>query len=127
MSNKPKLQSFRKSVANLKSILVEAKTGIVRDAAIKRYELCYELSWKSVQDALRNEGLEICKSPKGCFKQAFKLGWIEEEEAYADMVQNRNLTTHTYNEDLADEIYNNLGEYLSLFESLVVKLEAQRA
>jgi hypothetical protein len=97
MSNKPKLQSFRKSVANLKSILVEAKTGIVRDAAIKRYELCYELSWKSVQ------------------------------EAYADMVQNRNLTTHTYNEDLADEIYNNLGEYLSLFESLVVKLEAQRA
>jgi len=94
MSNKPKLQSFRKSVANLKSILVESKTGIVRDAAIKRYELCYELSWKSVQEALRNEGLEICKSPKGCFKQAFKLGWIEEEEAYADMVQNRNLTTH---------------------------------
>ncbi|MCK5523816.1 MAG: HI0074 family nucleotidyltransferase substrate-binding subunit [Thiomargarita sp.] len=123
MSSQPKLQSFIKSIANLKSILAEAKTPIVRDAAIKRYELCYELAWKSVQEALRNQGLEICRSPKSCFKQAFKQGWIEEEETYADMVQNRNLTTHTYNEDLAEEIYNQLGEYLSLFESLLINLE----
>ncbi len=124
MSNKPKLQTFKKSVANFKSILSETKTSIVRDAAIKRYELCYELAWKSIQEALKNEGLEICKSPKSCFKQAFKQGWIEEEEVYADMVQNRNLTTHTYNESLAEEIYNNLGRYLPLFEALLVKLEA---
>jgi len=122
MSYQPKLQSFMKSVANLKLILAETKTQIVRDAAIKRYELCYELAWKSVQEALRNLGLEICKSPKNCFKQAFKQGWINDEQAYADMVLNRNLTTHTYNEDLAEEIYNKLGEYLSLFEFLLGNL-----
>jgi len=40
------------------------------------------------------------------------------------MVQNRNLTTHTYHEDLAEEIYNNLQNYVNLFESLLAKLQA---
>jgi nucleotidyltransferase substrate binding protein (TIGR01987 family) len=123
MNSKPKLTSFIKAMANLKSILTEKKTSTVRDAAIKRYELCYELAWKSVQEAHRTEGMEVCKSPKACFKQAFKQGWIADEEAFGEMVQNRNLTTHTYNEDLADEIYNNLETYLHLFESLLAKLQ----
>jgi len=72
----------------------------------------------------KNEGLEICKSPKSCFKQAFKQGWIVKEESYAVMVQNRNLTTYTYNEELAEEIYNSLSNYLSLLESLLEKLNS---
>ncbi len=123
MNSKPKLTSFIKAMANLKGVLTENKTSTVRDAAIKRYELCYELAWKSVQEALRTEGMEVCKSPKACFKQAFKQGWIVDEETFGEMVQNRNLTTHTYNEDLADEIYNNLETYVHLFESLLAKLQ----
>jgi len=125
MNDQSKLASLIKSVENLKSILTETETQIVRDAAIKRYELCYELAWKSVQEALRAEGLEVCKSPKSCFKEAFKQGWIADEETWAEMIQNRNLTTHTYNEDLAEEIYNNLGKYLSLFEFLLARLQTQ--
>ena len=125
MNHQSKLASFIKSVKNLKSILTETETQIVRDAAIKRYEICYELAWKSVQEALRAEGLEICKSPKSCFKEAFKQSWIADEEAWAEMIQNRNLTTHTYDEDLAEEIYDSLGKYLSLFEYLLAQLQAQ--
>jgi len=47
MNHKSKLASFIKSVKNLKSILTETETQIVRDAAKKRYEICYELAWKS--------------------------------------------------------------------------------
>ena len=125
MNHKSKLASFIKSVKNLKSILTETETQIVRDAAIKRYEICYELAWKSVQEALKAEGLEICKSPKSCFKEAFKQSWIADEEAWAEMIQNRNLTTHTYDEDLAEKIYDSLGKYLSLFEYLLAQLQAQ--
>ena len=70
-------------------------------------------------------------APNGYFiylelpKQAFEQGWIEDEETFAEMIQNRNLTTHTYNEDLAQEIYTNLGNYLSPFEFLLTKLPAQ--
>ncbi len=123
MNEKSKLVSFIKAIENLRTVLMETETQIVRDAAIKRYELCYELAWKSVQEALRAEGLEICKSPKSCFKQAFQQGWIEDEEICAEMIQNRNLTTHTYNEELAQNIYNNLKKYLSLFEFLLAQLK----
>ena len=123
MNEKSKLVSFIKALENLRSVLMETETQFVRDAAIKRYELCYELAWKSVQEALRAEGLEICKSPKSCFKQAFQQGWIEDEEICAEMIQNRNLTTHTYNEELAQNIYNNLKKYLSLFEFLLAQLK----
>ncbi|SMM98931.1 nucleotidyltransferase substrate binding protein, HI0074 family [uncultured Candidatus Thioglobus sp.] len=116
--NTVKHQNFRQSIVNLDEVLLENKTAIVRDSAIKRYEICYELSWKSIQELLKNEGLEICNSPKNCFKDAFKLGLIENEEAFADMAQNRNLTTHTYNEDLANKIYAQLGGYLQILTGL---------
>jgi nucleotidyltransferase substrate binding protein (TIGR01987 family) len=120
--NSNKLANFAKVVDNLKSILKEATTPIVRDAAIKRYELCYELAWKAVQEALRTEGLEVCKSPKSCFQQAFQQGWIEDEETFIEMIARRNLTTHTYNDNLAEEIYTNLGKYLVQFEFLLAQL-----
>jgi nucleotidyltransferase substrate binding protein (TIGR01987 family) len=95
MNRKPKLTRFIKAMENLKSILKEEKTPTVRDAAIKRYELCYELAWKSIQEALKTQGLEVCKSPKACFKQAFEQGWITDEETFSEIVQKRNLTTYT--------------------------------
>ncbi|CAC9444464.1 hypothetical protein [uncultured Gammaproteobacteria bacterium] len=116
--NTIRYKNFRQSTSKLQEVLLENKTDIVWDSAIKRYEICYELSWKSIQEQLKNEGLEVCNSPKNCFKQAFKLGLIEEEEMFADMVQNRNLTTHTYNEDLADKIYAQLEGYLQILTNL---------
>jgi DMSO/TMAO reductase YedYZ molybdopterin-dependent catalytic subunit len=43
------------------------------------------------------------------------VGLIDNEEIFADIVQNRSLTTHTYDEDLANEIYQKFdGYYLTL-------------
>lgn len=100
MSDKYRRADFQKAIANLKVVMAEPESGIARDAAIKRYELSYELAWKSIQEVSREEGLEICRSPKSCFKQAFKQGWIDNEEIFVEMIQSRNLTTHTYNEAL---------------------------
>ena len=118
MSEMIKHQSFVKSVLRLQQVLRENKTDIVRDSSIKRYEICYELAWKSIQECLKNQGLEICNSPKHCFKQAFKLGLIDDEEKFADMVHNRNLTTHIYDEALADKIYKQLHGYAQLLDEL---------
>ena len=122
MSKKIKLNYFRQAVGSLNEVMLEDKTDIVRDSAIKRYEICYELAWKSVQELLKSEGLEICKSPRRCFKEAFQQGWIEDEEGFADMVENRNLTTHTYDKELADTVYQKINDYLVLFESLLEKM-----
>ena len=122
MSKKIKLNYFSQAVDNLNEVMLEDKTDIVRDSAIKRYEICYELAWKSVQELLKSEGLEMCKSPRRCFKEAFQQGWIDDEEGFADMVENRNLTAHTYDKELADAVYQKINGYLVLFESLLEKM-----
>lgn len=122
MSNNIKLNYFKLAVTNLSQVMQEKKTDIVRDSAIKRYELCYELSWKSIQERLKSEGIEACKSPRSCFKEAFVQGWIEDEEGFADMVEKRNLTTHTYDKKLAEAVYQKINDYLALFESLSKKM-----
>lgn len=122
MSKKIKLNYFRQAVDNLNEVMLEDKTDIVRDSAIKRYGICYELAWKSIQELLKSEGLEVCKSPRRCFKEAFQQGWIEDEKGFADMVENRNLTTHTYDKELAEAVYQKINDYLALFESLLERM-----
>jgi len=126
MSSNIKLNYFKLAVDSLKQVMRENKTDIVRDSAIKRYELCYELSWKTIQELLKSEGMEVCKSPRSCFKEAFGQGWIEDEEGFADMVEKRNLTTHTYDKKLAEAVYQKINDYLALFESLLEKITMQQ-
>ncbi len=118
-----KYNHFSKAFENLKEVMAEQKTDIVRDCAIKRYEICYELAWKTIQNALKNKGIEVCKNPKDCFKQAFLQGWIEDELSFSEMIKNRNLTTHTYDAKLAEQVYNDIGHYLILFEYLLNNIE----
>jgi nucleotidyltransferase substrate binding protein (TIGR01987 family) len=118
-----KLNHFKQAIENLEEVLKENKTDIVRDSAIKRYEICYELAWKTVQEKLKNQGLEVCRSPKECFKQAFYQEWIDNELLFSDMIKNRNLTTHTYDSELAENVYLDIKNYLPLFKELLQKID----
>ena len=122
--NEAVVKQFKEAAIRLKEALSAPKNEIVRDSAIKRFEMCFDLAWKSVKDYVREEGVE-CHNPKTCFEAGFQSGLIEiaNEEQWSKMVGSRNLTVHTYNEELADEVYSLLSEYLVLFEKLVPKLE----
>ena len=113
--------SFKKSLQRLREILGEEKTVANRDSAIKRFEFTVELAWKCVQKFLREQEI-ICRSPKECLKEAFKFGLIEDDPKWLEMMKDRNLTVHTYNETTAEEVYNRLPNYLEIFESLKEKL-----
>lgn len=117
--------SFQKSVLRLEEVLNAEKTLISRDAAIQRFEFTVELAWKSMQKVLRNKEI-ICRSPKDCLQEAFKVGLIKDNELWLKVFQDRNLTVHTYNEKTADEIYSRLPQYLSLFQELKEKLGAAK-
>jgi len=121
-----KLDYFKQSLDRLDEVMKEHKTGIVRDSAIKRYEICYELAWKSIQVFLKSEGLETCNSPKQCYKKAFQLGLVTDEPGFASMIENRNLTTHAYDEKLAEMVYGKIPGYLVLFQSLWRRLGEEK-
>mgnify|MGYP001616420465 FL=1 len=107
-------------------VLREPKTEFVRDSAIKRFEIVFELAWKTIKAFLEEEHNIICVSPKNCLREAYKVGIIDYDEVWMDIVKKRNLTTHVYKEIMADNIYNELPHYLPLFQKLLSAFENQR-
>lgn len=116
------LEDFRKAINRLEEVLKLEKTEVVRDSAIKRFELCFDLAWKSIKAYAQKQGLE-CFSPRSCLKIAFKLNLIEYDEIWLTILEDRNLTTHMYKEEYANKIYIKLSEYLKLFMSLSSRIE----
>ena len=115
------LASFEKSLQRLEEILKEKETIANRDSAIKRFEFTVELAWKCVQKFLREQEI-VCCSPKECLKEAFKFGLIKDDPRWIEMLEDRNLTVHAYNEATAEEVYERLSDYLEVFNSLKEKL-----
>jgi nucleotidyltransferase substrate binding protein (TIGR01987 family) len=121
MSNKV-LEDFGKAVKRLEEVLKFKKTDVVRDSAIKRFELCFDLAWKSIKNYSKIYGME-CYSPRECFKNAFQLKLIEHDKKWLKMIDDRNLTTHLYKESQAEKVYKKLPEYLEMFKNLFEKLK----
>jgi nucleotidyltransferase substrate binding protein (TIGR01987 family) len=110
-----------RATARLRQVLKEPEDDVSRDAAIQRFEFCFELAWKAIQERAREEGLD-CQSPKGCLRVAFKSSWIEDEKGWLAMLSDRNQTSHTYDEDLAKAVYRRLSNYLPLLDALLNNL-----
>jgi len=117
----PVLKDFKRTITRLEEALSLEKTDIVRDSAIKRFELCFDLAWKNIQVFARKEGIE-CHSPRSCLKTAFQLNFIEYNEDWLEMQEDRNLTVHMYKENIAENVYTRLASYVPLFKGLAQKL-----
>lgn len=118
------LNAFETALKRLSDVLEQPESTITRDAAIKRFEFTFELLWKSLQRFFRIQGI-TCNSPKGCLKEAFSFGLIEDNPLWVRMIDDRNLTVHTYNEAVAIEIYQHLKNYMPLFNRMLQSLKNQ--
>jgi len=116
------LEDFKKTIARLEEAISLKKTEIVRDCAIKRFELCFDLAWKCIKSYAREEGIE-CNSPRSCLKVAFQLNLISHDENWLKMLDDRNLTVHIYKEKYAEQVYSQLSLYAGLLKELAIKLE----
>ena len=82
------------------------------DGTIQRFEFCIELFWKFLKKKLFYEyGIEI-NGPKKVMQQAYANKLIHDENIWIQMLDDRNLTSHTYDQTLADTIYDNIKRYI---------------
>ena len=119
------LQQLTKAVARLREVLAldADDSGTVRDSAIQRFAFCVDLSWKTIKTTLTTEHGITCTSPKSCLREAHTVGIIAEDDAtWLDLLHMRNLSSHTYNETLAEDIYQKLPDALKKFETLLMQL-----
>ena len=109
-----RLTVAQKALGTLQVLLVtEDVTDVVRDAAIQRFKYSFEASWKAAQAYLLEvEGLQVA-SPRATIRASLQVGILAKTNARLalKMVDDRNLSVHTYNEALAEAIFSRLGEH----------------
>ena len=110
---------FSSAVARLQEALsTPADNDLIRAGCIQYFEFCFELAWKSIKAVSEVEGLSSCQSPRRCLKQAFSLGWIDDENVWLAMLAARNRMSHTYNAEQASHIYYSLSKFLPALQQL---------
>ncbi|NPA58210.1 MAG: nucleotidyltransferase [Aquificae bacterium] len=122
MNLKYRIEELETCLERFKTVLKLEKDDVVRDSAVKRFELCFELIWIILKDFLHREGL-TCRSPRECIREAFSIGLTPDGEVWLDMLEDRNLSVHSYDDGLADSIYSRLETYLQAMEDLLKGLK----
>jgi len=96
-----------------------------KQGLIQSFEYTYELAWNVLKDYFELQGETGLHGSRDVFRLAFRRGIIEDGETWMDMVKSRTLTTHTYNEDIANKIAADIFDrYYPKFISLRSMMES---
>lgn len=118
---------FTDAVARLREALDDygkMPLDSIRDGVIQRFEFCTELAWKTMREYLIDQGYTELNSPKAVVKQAFAFGMIQDQAAWIALLNDRNLTSHVYDESTAKLIFNRIEQqHLALFDEALVYMK----
>ncbi len=123
---KDKISDLEKALTKLHESLKRdyKEDDIVIDATIQRFEFTYELSWKLMKAYLEYNGNLEGTSPRRAIQESFKEGIIIDGEGWLKMLHDRNQTSHTYDEDIALEIFENIRKnHITLFDQFLDKIK----
>jgi nucleotidyltransferase substrate binding protein (TIGR01987 family) len=124
---KQRFQNFEKALHFLENAIKIESPDITQKAGlIQFFEISFELSWKLLKDYLEEEGFKDIRSPKDSIKTAFEIGLINDGHTWLDALNDRNLTSHTYDEVLADKVIMEIiHNYYPLLNQLYKKLNQE--
>jgi nucleotidyltransferase substrate binding protein (TIGR01987 family) len=122
-----KILQFESMLLVFKNSLVNNATLTERTAAIKNFELTFELSWKAMKRLLEFREAESLASTTAVIKKAFSYGLILNENDWLEIIRLRNKAVHTYGEVLAMNVYENLSSTIKNFESCLEKMKSDLA
>ncbi|MFA7239833.1 MAG: nucleotidyltransferase substrate binding protein [Sulfuricellaceae bacterium] len=76
-------------------------SDLEKQGLIQGFEYTHELAWNLLKDFLEHEGVQGIIGSRGAAREAFKRGLIQDGQAWMDMIESRNLSSHTYNLETA--------------------------
>ena len=124
-----RFQNFTKALASFRSGIDLAEqrelSDLEKQGLIQSFEFCHELAWNTIKDLLEHQGITGLLGSRDAVREAFSRGLINHGEDWMDMIKSRNLSSHTYNKDVADEIVQKIiDHYAPCFEELFAKLQS---
>jgi nucleotidyltransferase substrate binding protein (TIGR01987 family) len=122
LKEKIDIQPLLRMKGLLKKSLQDVEDELDEMAAVQAFEVSYELAWHALQKVLNQQGAQV-RNPRETFRLAAQWGYLEDPEVWFNFGKERNLTSHTYREDILTAIYNLLPKFLQEFEKLITKLQ----
>jgi len=103
------LGKLKVAFTRLKEAVEGAVDELDRDGVIQRFEFTFELFWKTIKILLEYEGF-YCAGPRSCIKEAARREFLVEGEIMLDMLEDRNKSSHIYDEQTANEIFERITD-----------------
>lgn len=124
-----RFQNYENALAELEEAVYLSHTRnltkLEKQGVIQGFEYTHELAWNTLKDYLTWMGIPDLIGSRDSIRQAFQIGLIEDGETWMEMIQSRNLTSHTYEESIAEEIYEKIVlKYYPCFVLLKDKLSS---
>ena len=117
-------RAFNRLEAAVKLTEQRELSDLEAQGLIQGFEYTHELAWKTLKNFLEAQGIVNVYGSRDTTRVAFRNGLIENGEVWMDMVDKRNLTSHTYDEETAAQVVSTICRtYFAEFERLLVRLE----
>ena len=128
---KQRFQNYKKALVTIKNAVELAKSRELSDlekqGLIQGFEFTFELAWNVMKDYLEEQGINDIIGSKNAIRHAFNKGIIEDGKVWMEMLKDRNLTSHSYDEETAKDlviaIIESYHNQLSLLEGKLNTLE----
>jgi nucleotidyltransferase substrate binding protein (TIGR01987 family) len=100
-----RFNNYSKALGQLRKFIERGELNeLEKQGLIQAFEYTYELAWNTIKDYFEDQGETNINGSRDAFRLAFRRGLIQDGETWMDMIKSRALTTHTYNEKVAEEI-----------------------
>jgi len=117
-----RFQNYEKAYLVLGDAILRTKKSpedkLLRSGCLQSFEFTVELAWKTLKDILEEKGILVL-NPSDTIRSAFEQGYIEDADLWLELLKARNLTSHAYDEKIAEEILAKIhSQYFPLLKSL---------
>ncbi|WP_251966652.1 nucleotidyltransferase substrate binding protein [Parabacteroides sp. AD58] len=111
-------KAFKRLTDAIQIIRNDPDNVLLQAGLIQIYEFTFELAWKTLKDYLEMEGFTV-PSPRATLRQAFQCGYIQQGDVWLKALNDRNLTAHTYDDEVAKEVIADIQQtYYFLLKDL---------
>jgi nucleotidyltransferase substrate binding protein (TIGR01987 family) len=103
-----RFQNFQKALQQLSKAVElshqRALSELEKQGLIQAFEFTHELAWGVMKDYFAYQGNTSIMGSRDATREAFQNNLVTDGEGWMEMIQSRNQTSHTYNQEVADEI-----------------------
>lgn len=119
-----RLHNWNRALAQLTRFMEKEELNELEEQGlIQSFEHNHELAWKTQKDFLENQGYTELYGSKNVARKAFEVGLIDDGEVWLEMIESRNASSHTYNEEVTQKIVTAIVDaYFESFRTLNAKL-----